>query len=53
MGEDLRIESDKVIGSGLMLERTVIYLSIFPRNCSGNKSGMARASRRGSFNRNF
>jgi hypothetical protein len=30
MGEDLRIESDKVIGSGLMLERTVIYLSIFP-----------------------
>ncbi|MDI6853029.1 MAG: hypothetical protein QME75_05415 [Deltaproteobacteria bacterium] len=53
LGEDLRVESEKVIGSGLMHEGTVLYLSVFSKNGSKNKSGMARASRRGSFNRDF
>jgi hypothetical protein len=53
LGEDVRIESEKVIGSGLMHEGKVLYLSVFSKNGSGNKSGMVRAIRRGSFKRNF
>ena len=49
LGEDLRLESQKVIGSGLLYEGTVVYLSVFPKNGAEVKSGMARASQRGSF----
>lgn len=51
LGEDLRLESPKVIGSGLIHEDTVLYLTVFPKNGAGVKSGMARASQRGSFTR--
>ena len=51
LGEDLRLESEKVIGSGLMHEDTVLYLAVFPKAGTGVKSTMARASRRGSFTR--
>jgi hypothetical protein len=51
LGEDLRLESQKVIGSGLMHENVVIYLAVFPKTGAGIKSGMARASRRGMFSR--
>jgi hypothetical protein len=51
LGEDLRLESQKLIGSGLMHEDTVLYLAVFPKNGGGVKSGMARASQRGSFSR--
>lgn len=50
LGEDIRIESQKVIGSGLKHEKTVLYLAVFPKAGGGVKSGMARASRRGAFN---
>jgi len=53
LGEDLRLESEKVIGSGLTHEDTVLYLSVFSKAGSGIKVGMARPSRRGSFNKNF
>lgn len=53
LGEDLRLETEKVIGSGLVYEDTVIYLSVFLKAGSRIKVGMARPSRRGSFNRNF
>jgi hypothetical protein len=49
LGEDLRLESQKVIGSGLLHEDTVLYLAVFPKAGAGVKSGMARASRRGQF----
>ena len=49
LGEDLRLESQQVIGSGLLHEDTVVYLTVFPKNGAGVKSGMARASIRGSF----
>jgi hypothetical protein len=49
LGEDLRLESQEVIGSGLLHEDTVLYLAVFPKASSGVKSGMARASRRDLF----
>jgi hypothetical protein len=51
LGEDLRLESQKVIGSGLIHEDKVLYLTVFPKNGAGIKSGMARASQRGAFTR--
>lgn len=51
LGEDLRLESEKVIGSGLQHENTVLYLAVFPKAGGGVKSGMARVSRRGAFTR--
>jgi len=55
LGKDLRIESGTAIGSGLMHEGKVIYLSVFAKNNAREprrfSSGMARASRRGSFAR--
>jgi hypothetical protein len=51
LGEDLRLESQRVIGSGLIHEDKVLYLTVFPKNGGGVKSGMARASQRGSFTR--
>jgi hypothetical protein len=53
LGEDLRLETEKLIGSGLLYEDTVLYLSVFLKAGSGIKVGMARPSRRGSFNRNY
>ncbi len=49
LGEDLRLESQKVIGSGIMHENALLYLAVFPKTGAGVKSGMARASRRGMF----
>ncbi len=49
LGEDLRLESQTVIGSGLRHENVMVYLSVFPKTGAGVKSGMARASRRGLF----
>lgn len=55
LGEDLRLESPKVIGSGLIHEGRLVYLSGFAKvetDKLGKPSyGMARASRRGSFSR--
>jgi hypothetical protein len=51
LGEDLRLESQKVIGSGLMHADTVLYLAVFPKAGTRVKSNMARASRRGAFTR--
>jgi hypothetical protein len=51
LGEDIRLESQKVIGSGLQHENTVLYLAVFPKAGGGVTSGMARASRRGAFTR--
>jgi len=55
LGEDLRIEGEEVIGSGLLLEETLVYLSVFAKaeSAEQSRSGsrMVRASRRGIFNR--
>jgi hypothetical protein len=55
LGEDLRIEGEGVVGSGLLLEKALVYLSVFARAEVGEQgmssSLMARASRRGIFSR--
>jgi hypothetical protein len=55
LGEDFRLESSKVIGSGLMHEGKLLYLSGFAKAEADKRgkptSGMDRASRRGSFSR--
>ena len=50
LGQDLRIESDKIIGSGLLNEDRLLYLSVFVKGDEQGKPGsrMVRASRRGS-----
>ncbi len=53
LGEDLRLEGEKVIGSGLLHQETVLYLSVFPkaRGLEMGESGsrMARYTQRGGF----
>jgi hypothetical protein len=55
LGEDLRIEGGGIIGSGLLLNETMLYLSIFAKSEGGEQgrssSRMARASKRGIFSR--
>jgi hypothetical protein len=53
LGQDLRIESEKIIGSGLLNEDKLLYLSVFVKGDEQERPGsrMVRASRRGSFNR--
>ncbi|MFZ5448909.1 MAG: ARPP-1 family domain-containing protein [Thermodesulfobacteriota bacterium] len=51
LGEDLRLNSQKVIGSGLMHETALVYLAVFPKPDKEINSGMARASRRGRFSK--
>jgi hypothetical protein len=54
LGTDLRITSGKVTGSGLFHEDALLYLSVFAKadaEGQGSRSGMTRASRRGSFSR--
>jgi hypothetical protein len=50
LGQDLRIENDKIIGSGLLNEDKLLYLSVFAKGDEQGKEGseMVRASRRGS-----
>jgi hypothetical protein len=52
-GKDLRVSGDKVIGSGLLHEDTVLYFSVFPkvdeRESGRPRTWMARASRRRRF----
>jgi hypothetical protein len=50
LGQDLRIETDKIIGSGLLNEDKLLYLSVFVKGDEQERSGsrMVRASRRGS-----
>ncbi|MBW1953017.1 MAG: hypothetical protein JRI59_06370 [Deltaproteobacteria bacterium] len=50
LGEDLRVKSRRCLGAGLRYQGVVLYLSIFAQNRPG-KSGLARASRRGSLRR--
>jgi hypothetical protein len=45
LGEDLRLENQKVIGSGLKYEDVLVYLAVFPKAGKGSKSGLVRASR--------
>lgn len=35
LGEDLRLESEKIIGSGLLHMETVLYLSVFTESRVG------------------
>jgi ARG and Rhodanese-Phosphatase-superfamily-associated Protein domain len=52
LGDDLRIPGDKLVGSGLLYEESVLYLSVFPR-ANGTEtggSGLARSTRRRMFN---
>lgn len=53
LGKDLRLEGERLIGSGLLFEETVLYLSIFTKAQVGEQGGtssrMARASRRSNF----
>jgi len=53
LGQDLRLSGEKVIGSGLLHEETVLYFSAFPKAGGGEsnkpRSSMARASRRRRF----
>jgi hypothetical protein len=55
LGEDLRIEGKGIIGSGLLHDETLLYLSVFAKTEDTEQgrpgSHMARASRRGSFSR--
>jgi hypothetical protein len=55
LGTDLRITDGKVTGSGLLHEGGLLYLSVFDKGNGGEqanpRSGMTRASRRGSFRR--
>ena len=55
LGEDLRIETDGLIGSGLIHDETLLYLSVFAKSEGGEQgrsgSRMARASQRGIFSR--
>jgi hypothetical protein len=53
LGQDLRIESDKIIGSGLLNEDKLLYLSVFVKGDEQGKPGsrMVRASRRGAMAR--
>lgn len=48
LGQDVRIESNTVIGSGLLSEDNLLYLAVFAKNDASGKVGstMARASRR-------
>ncbi len=49
LGNDLRLESDRIIGAGLELDRHLLQLSIFPKEHNGTymtKSVIQRASRR-------
>jgi len=32
LGKDMRLESDKLVGAALVVENTIIHLSVFPRN---------------------
>ena len=50
LGQDIRIESEKTIGSGLLNENRLMYLSVFVKGDEQGKPGsrMVRASRRGS-----
>jgi len=55
LGQDLRVDGEGIIGSGLLYDESLVYLSIFAR-VEGNEQGMsgsrmARASQRGIFNR--
>jgi len=55
LGQDLRVDAEGLIGSGLLHEETLVYLSVFAR-VEGNEQGlsgsrMARASQRGIYNR--
>jgi hypothetical protein len=53
LGQDLRIEGEKIIGSGLLNEDKLLYLSVFVKGDEQEKPNprMVRATRRGSFNR--
>ncbi|MBW1990538.1 MAG: hypothetical protein JRI59_00105 [Deltaproteobacteria bacterium] len=51
LGEDLRVESHRSLGAGLIHAGVVLYLSIFAKPDSGSRSGMSRASRRGFWRR--
>jgi hypothetical protein len=51
LGEDLRLESPTVIGSGFRYEGMVLYLSAFSQASPNNRAPMARAGLRGSFHR--
>lgn len=55
LGKDLRVDGEGIIGSGLLHEESLVYLSVFAR-VEGNEQGMsgfrmARASQRGIFTR--
>ncbi|MGQ9688328.1 MAG: ARPP-1 family domain-containing protein [Desulfobaccales bacterium] len=51
LGMDLRLEGQGFVGSGLLHDETLVYLSVFARAAGGERQGsgsrMARASRRG------
>jgi hypothetical protein len=55
LGKDLRVEGGGIIGSGLLLNETLLYLSVFAKSEGGEQgrsgSRMARASQRGIFTR--
>jgi hypothetical protein len=55
LGKDLRIEGGGIIGSGLLHDKTLLYLSVFAKTEGGEQgrssSRMARASQRGIFSR--
>ncbi len=53
LGQDVRIESNRVIGSGLLKEGQLLYLSVFAKDDEQGRVGtrMARSSRRGSMAR--
>jgi hypothetical protein len=52
-GKDLRVSGEKVIGSGLVHEDTVLYFSVFSKADEGEsgkpRTWMTRASRRRRF----
>ncbi|MFZ5449629.1 MAG: ARPP-1 family domain-containing protein [Thermodesulfobacteriota bacterium] len=53
LGQDARLENDRVIGSGLLSEGQMLYLSVFAKGDEQGKvnTRMAQASRRGSMAR--